>query len=117
MNRFTKAREHRSREYHFKKAPTEITEPVAIDRRSPVQVILVHINVIRPICSVVLGKNHSTTHRLAAGFIVAAIGVVIAKHAGAFGNEYIEHIGDGVGYALHGLGLVPFIEYLAEYAD
>lgn len=120
MYRYTKAREHRHREYHFKKPPTpaEITEPYVITRRrNVVHVILVHVNIVRPICSVVLGKKHSTAHRLIAGFIVAALGVIIAKHSSVFGNEYIEHIGDGVGYALHGMGLVPFIEFLSEHVE
>jgi hypothetical protein len=121
MYRYTKAREHRHRDYHFKKTPTtpaEITEPFVVERHSsPVHVVLVRINVIRPLCAVVLGKKHSTFHRLLAGFLVAAMGVLIAKHAGAFHNVYIEHIGDGVGYALHGMGLVPFIEFLSEHVE
>lgn len=114
MNRFTKEREHRHREYHFKKLPT-IVEPVHLERiNNPVRLVLVRVNVIRPICSVVLGRNHSVLHRMMAGFVVAAVGVFIAKHGAAYINEYIA---DGFGYGLHGIGLVPFIEYLSEHFE
>lgn len=115
MQHFTKEREHRHRAIcHFKK-PAEITQPVEIERiASPVRLILVRVNVIRPICSVVLGKNHSILHRMVAGFLMAAVGVFVAKHGASWVNEYLA---DGVGYGLHGVGLVPFIEYLSEHYE
>ncbi len=62
-----------------------------------------HLNVARPICDHLLGEQHTHHHRMMIGTFVMTVGVTIAKVAGH--NEII-------GYAVHGLGLTPFVEYL-----
>lgn len=76
-------------------------------------IIIVRVNVIRPVCRLVFGHNHSVAHRMVAGIAVAAFGVFIVKHFGHVENEFIAATVDGVGYGLHGLGLTPFAEYLS----
>ncbi len=76
--------------------------------------VIVKVNVIRPICRSMFGKNHSAMHRICVGLVVAATGVVLAKWLGHSHNEYVSHFGDFGGYALHGLGLTPLVEKISE---
>jgi hypothetical protein len=69
-------------------------------------------NVARPICDHLLNHDHTHTHRMAVGVMVMTVGVCIAKAAGHNEIALIAYIGDGIGYAIHGLGLTPFIEIL-----
>lgn len=49
-----------------------------------------------------------------AGTVVMIIGVAIAKSANIFHYEILHYSLDLCGYAVHGLGCAPFIEYLME---
>jgi hypothetical protein len=96
----------------------EAVEIVHVVRRNGV-VKVIHIlvsraNIARPICAAMLGKHHSPVHRMAAGVVVMAVGVACAKFFGHMPSSTVAFIGDAVGYGLHGLGLTPFIEHLAE---
>jgi hypothetical protein len=59
-----------------------------------------------------ISKSHSLTSRKVMGFTIMVIGVTLVK----FANHYdyvLIHIGaDIIGYALHGLGCIPFFESL-----
>jgi hypothetical protein len=99
------------RTYHLQK---QVESQPELTKKSGLQVVIVKVNIIRPIASCVFGKNHNTAHRLLAGTVVMAAGVMIAKYVGHSPNEIIAHLGDGVGYGLHGIGLIPFIESIAE---
>lgn len=74
-----------------------------------------HLNLPRVVCDHLLGKdNHTPVHRMTVGAIVMVFGVGVSL-AGAETHLFVLHYsGDIVGYALHGLGLVPFIERLAN---
>lgn len=74
----------------------------------------IKVNMTRPLCDALLGEHHSAKHRMLAGVGFMAIGVFIAKVAGHSPTMLISALGDCFGYALHGLGLTPFIEHLAD---
>ena len=69
-------------------------------------------NLPRVVCQHLIGDNHGPHHRMVAGVGVMAVGVAIAKVGGdvhAFGFHYLA---DMLGYLVHGIGCVPFVEYL-----
>lgn len=108
------------RAYHFAKnvpargVEDDVVKPAEAAKPHPLHVVVVRVNVVRPLASLVFGKNHSVGHRMLAGTLVMAIGVMIAKYVGHSANEIIAHLGDGIGYGLHGIGLIPFIESMAS---
>lgn len=71
-------------------------------------------NLPRELCHHTIGKEHTHTHRMLAGTVVMIIGVAIAKSANIFHYEILHYSLDLCGYAVHGLGCAPFIEYLME---
>lgn len=76
--------------------------------------LIVRVNIIRPICALLLGKHHAHTHRMAVGLAVMSVGVMIAKCEHYFEAVVVKFILDGMGYGIHGIGLTPFIELLSE---
>lgn len=67
------------------------------------------VNVSKVIADHVVGKKHSMKHRKRIGVSVMVIGVSIA-HFAANGNIVTSIVGDLIGYAIHGIGLIPFVE-------
>lgn len=88
--------------------------PQAKERTPLVMKIAKHCNLIKPVCNSMFGKEHSLAHRMATGATVAIVGVIISKSLGHMENAIVEGIGDAVGYGLHGLGITPFIEWIAK---
>jgi hypothetical protein len=83
-----------------------------------VLIIIQKVNVVRPIAESLVGKHHSFRHRACTGIAIMVTGVFIAKFFGH--SDYIAAAiaGDVIGYALHGVGLVPFVEaLLAKWAE
>lgn len=72
------------------------------------------LNVPRIICVRLLGHQHGKRHRMIAGFCVMIVGVGCAKLAVFTTYEIAKYMLDLFGYAIHGLGLTPFIESLLE---
>lgn len=70
------------------------------------------VNLPRELCHHTLGQEHSPKHRMCAGIVVMIVGVAIAKSANVFHVEVLHYTLDLCGYAVHGLGATPFIEYL-----
>lgn len=79
------------------------------------------VNAMHWFCDHLFGSDHTHRHRMACGFIVMWIGVVIAGFAGEFHVEHVQslqdcgvmacHYGiDLIGYFIHGTGAVPFVE-------
>ena len=60
----------------------------------------------------IIGKNHTITHRKCTGVVLAIVGVCIAHGFASADIFIIKLFGDVVGYALHGIGIIPFIEQL-----
>lgn len=77
--------------------------------------ILTKLNVSRTICDHLLNENHTDTHRMGIGVVIIGLGVSISKIHVEF--IVIHYIFDAVGYAIHGIGLVPFIEKLSRFAN
>lgn len=75
--------------------------------------ILSAINVPRHVCDVALGKDHPIHHRMIAGTIMMAFGVGISKAFVGVHVFFISEIFDGVGYLIHGVGTIPFAEWLS----
>ncbi len=98
--------------YHFPNPIVTAVTPTKPVR--PLTKIIVRCNVVTPLASLVFGRDHQTAHRLLAGTLVMAIGVIIAKYVGHAPNTIVAHLGDGLGYGLHGIGLIPFIESVAS---
>jgi hypothetical protein len=103
---------------HYTTEQQEVEQHITVTvDRGALHRVAVKINIVRPVCSLMFGKHHCTATRLIAGVVIAATGVVVAKYFGHSHDPIISYVGDGIGYGLHGLGLTPFIEYLAAGAE
>lgn len=71
------------------------------------------INLPREICHWCLGHDHHISHRMIVGLMVMAVGVIIAK-AGHHYPGFIAHASDLIGFFIHALGAVPYLEWLIE---
>jgi len=58
------------------------------------------------------GENHSLTHRCIVGVGIMIVGVNIAHTAEFITIAFIKLSLDGVGYLIHGIGAVPFVDLL-----
>ncbi len=72
------------------------------------------LDISKPICNHLIGEHHSQTHRKATGVIIMVFGVGITKFLLIFDPMIIHFIGDIVGYAFHGIGLLPFVNSLEK---
>jgi hypothetical protein len=84
--------------------------------RLNVNVMITRVNIVRPICNNLVGQHHTFRHRALVGIGIMVCGVLIAKTLGHNPNHIIAVIGDGIGYGIHGIGLIPFAEALADRA-
>jgi membrane-associated HD superfamily phosphohydrolase len=78
------------------------------------RVILANLNVSKVVCNHLISESHSHTHRMIAGIFIMSVGVSISKIHVAF--VVVHFLLDGVGYAIHGIGLIPFVEALSKHA-
>lgn len=76
------------------------------------------LNLPRWICHHMVGEQHTCKHRLAVGMVVIFAGVGIAFVGGHFHHNLpLALFLDAVGYLVHGIGALPFVELvLAEKA-
>lgn len=73
----------------------------------------IDLNLPRVVCQHLLDDRHSTHHHMVCGTGVMAVGVLVAKSAYLLPDFTIIHVTvDMVGYFIHGLGAVPFIEHI-----
>lgn len=70
------------------------------------------LNLPRELCHLILGREHKPHHRMIAGGVVMVCGVLVAKSAHAASLETTKVFLDLTGYFIHGLGAVPFVEWL-----
>jgi len=73
-----------------------------------------YINLPRAICRHLIGKDHQAHHRMAAGATLMVFGVMVAQSGHLVEVVVIKATIDLIGYSFHGLGLVPFLEWLLE---
>lgn len=76
---------------------------------------LKRLNVVKFVWNHLLNRKHSYTHRVITGSIIMLIGVLIAKHVSHL--PYMHYIADMVGYAVHGVGAIPFVDKLVEVSQ
>lgn len=84
-------------------------------KRQTAHNMIVQINIVRPVASLLFGKNHHAAQRIGVGMALAAMGVCMV-HFLHVENEYATLAIDGIGYGLHGIGLTPLVESLAASA-
>jgi len=70
------------------------------------------LNIPHWICYHLLGQHHTVGHRVFVGILVMFVGVYTSK----IHFEYIvfHYAVDCVGYAIHGIGAIPIVEYLID---
>lgn len=85
-------------------------------KKKRIALLVQRANLLRPIAAVLLGKHHKPSHRMALGVVVMAAGISIYKGGEHFDSTVIAFVTDGIGFFVHGMGLVPFLEHLAEAA-
>lgn len=64
---------------------------------------------IKWLCNHLVGKHHTLRHRILFGIVFILIGVYVAHCAHHF-NNVLAFVVDGVGYLIHGIGAIPFVE-------
>lgn len=64
----------------------------------------------RLICNHLLGENHSATHRYTIGIVIMSTEVGLTKAAFLVDIGFIHAIADLIGYGIHGVGALPFVE-------
>jgi hypothetical protein len=117
------------RAYHFVKQVAE-DQQVQQDRREQhldvlevdprtglirvIHVVVRRVNFVIPLCDALLGEQHSVRYRMGAGVVVMALGVTLAKTVGHVANPLIAYSADAIGFGIHALGMVPFIDHLIE---
>lgn len=75
------------------------------------------INFVHKACDVLAGEHHHPILRFTFGLCVMACGVYIAKTIGHHPQEAVAFAGDTVGYGIHGVGLIPFVEAILKAVD
>jgi len=69
------------------------------------------LNVPKMICENLLSEHHNQFHRMFVGSIIIGFGVMMAKIEIL---PFIHSICEAVGYLIHGIGSIPFIESLSN---
>lgn len=64
------------------------------------------------ICNHLLGEEHTLVHRLSVGAIILFCGVCVSKIH--FEAMLFHIIFDGVGYTIHAIGAIPFLEMIVS---
>ncbi len=72
--------------------------------------LLPRINLAKKLADHLVGKNHKQGHRYLFGVLIMFVGVSISKYS-AETEYFLLHIGgDALGYLIHGIGAIPFVE-------
>jgi hypothetical protein len=79
-------------------------------KKKVIQIIVYNLNIPARVCDHVMGQKHEIRHRRTAGGIIMVIGVLMAHFATETHILILTITGDILGYALHGTGLIPFLE-------
>lgn len=76
--------------------------------------ILKYLNLPKIIADHLLGEDHPHPHRMVVGVFVMTTGVAIAKSGHAIDATAWLITADVIGYAVHGLGFTPYLEWLIQ---
>ena len=71
------------------------------------------INFSKKITCHLLGEEHTKWHRRCTGIIIMIFGVCVAKGSVILGTT-LHIAGDVIGYSLHGVGLIPWVEKMEK---
>lgn len=75
------------------------------------------LNFSRKLCNHFIGEEHSIKYRCIVGTVIIFIGVGTAKAAEMI-HFFPVHVGlDGLGYLIHGIGSIPFVEWISKIGD
>lgn len=97
------------------KAPVnEAKKEEAPQPEAPIKNRFGFLNVPHFVCTHLLGEHHSETHRMVVGVMVMVMGVVISKSMGHSPNLFLHYGADTLGYAIHGIGAIPFVERVSQ---
>lgn len=72
------------------------------------------LNFSRNLCNHFIGENHTIAHRVGIGTIIMVFGVGFAKLTLLVPNDFFHFIGDAIGFLIHGIGSVPYIELISK---
>jgi hypothetical protein len=76
---------------------------------------LQHFNPISLCCNHLVGKNHTHSHRMVVGTGIILLGVLISKSGiGLSGPIHLAL--DGIGYLVHGVGAIPYLEIIEKWS-
>lgn len=73
-----------------------------------------YVDIPKNLCNHVIGDNHTHKHRLICGTIIIMIGVGIVKGAMFFEGVAVHFIAESVGFLIHGIGSIPYIELISK---
>lgn len=76
--------------------------------------LLSRFNIPHLICNHILGKEHKLRHRITVGTVFMVAGVLVSKVGGGVSIIVLHYLFEVFGSAIHGIGLVPWIEYITE---
>ena len=72
---------------------------------------------LRLISTGLFGEHHTLTHRCLVGAGVMVVGVNMAHASEFFAIGVIKLTVDGIGYLIHGIGAVPFIDLIHDISN
>lgn len=75
---------------------------------------LTKICVSKMICDHLVGEEHSSIHRYSVGVVIMGIGVGLTKAVFLIDLGIIHYLGDVIGYGIHGIGAIPFVDGLIK---
>lgn len=91
-----------------------MSSPKKLQRRKSKKNALDVVNLPKYVCHHLVGEDHPKSHRMIVGAIVMTTGVVIVKLMSPIHFLQLHIIGDILGYGIHALGSVPFIDHIIE---
>ena len=75
------------------------------------------INAARVISDHLVGKHHTERRRMVVGVVIMSVGVGISGAGAEVGVHAVKFVAEAIGYLIHGIGCVPFIDRLIEMVD
>lgn len=81
------------------------------------QFVIKKVNIPKKVCHVLVGEEHKFIHRAVVGICIMVIGAGVAHAGGHSGSVFLAISGDTVGFGMHGIGLIPFVEALLAMGD
>lgn len=68
------------------------------------------LNIAKHITNHIVGQTHTSKHQKIAGIFIMLFGVALGKFSLLIDVHIVHYIADVIGYAIHGIGLIPFVK-------